>query len=87
MNIVFTKNGWNDYQYWLNEDKKNLKRLNKLIQDITRNGNTGIGKPEALTNDLQGLWSRRINERDHLIYKIENNELYILSCRYHYGDH
>ncbi len=87
MNIVFTKNGWNDYQYWLNEDKKNLKRLNKLIQDITRNGNTGIGKPEALTNDLQGLWSRRINERDRLIYKIENNELYILSCRYHYGDH
>ena len=87
MNIVFTKNGWNDYQYWLNEDKKNLKRLNKLIQDITRNGNTGIGKPEALTNDLQGLWSRRINERDRLIYKIENNELYILSCRYPYGDH
>lgn len=87
MNIVFTKNGWNDYQYWLNEGKKNLKRLNKLIQDITRNGNTGIGKPEALTNDLQGLWSRRINERDRLIYKIENNELYILSCRYHYGDH
>lgn len=87
MNIVFTKNGWNDYQYWLNEGKKNLKRLNKLIQDITRNGNTGIGKPEALTNDLQGLWSRRINERDCLIYKIENNELYILSCRYHYGDH
>ena len=87
MNIVFTKNGWNDYQYWLNEDKKNLKRLNKLIQDITRNRNTGIDKPEALTNDLQGLWSRRINERDHLIYKIENNELYILSCRYHYGDH
>lgn len=87
MNIVFTKNGWNDYQYWLNEDKKNLKRLNKLIQDITRNGNTGIGKPEALTNDLQGLWSRKINERDRLIYKIENIELYILSCRYHYGDH
>mgnify|MGYP000488566569 FL=1 len=87
MNIVFTKNGWNDYQYWLNEDKKNLKRLNKLIQDNTRNKNTGIGKPKALTNDLQGLWSRRINERDRLIYKIESNELDILSCRYYYGDH
>ena len=87
MNKVFTDNAWADYTYWQTEDRKTLKRINKLIEDICRNGNNGIGKPEPLVRNLSGYWSRRINDSDRLIYKIEGEELYILSCRYHYDDH
>ena len=87
MNKCFTDNGWKDYLYWETEDKKTLKRINKLIDDISRNGNEGIGKPEPLSGDLAGFWSRRINQQDRLIYQIEGNTLYILSCRYHDGHH
>ncbi|MBR0384541.1 MAG: Txe/YoeB family addiction module toxin, partial [Eubacteriaceae bacterium] len=79
MNKCFTDNGWKDYLYWETEDKKTLKRINKLIDDISRNGNEGIGKPEPLSGDLAGFWSRRINQQDRLIYQIEGNTLYILS--------
>lgn len=84
MNKVFTKNGWEDYIYWQTEDKKTLKKINKLIEDICRNGNSGIGKPELLLGDLSGFWSRRINEKDRLVYKIDEKNVYIISCRYHY---
>jgi len=84
MNKVFTENGWSDYEYWQNEDRKTLKKINLLIQDIERNGNSGIGKPEALRGNLSGFWSRRINEKDRLIYKTDANNIYILACRYHY---
>ncbi len=87
MNKCFTDNGWKDYLYWETEDKKTLKRINQLIHDVDRNGNEGIGKPEPLSGDLAGFWSRKINRQDRLIYKIEGNAIYILSCRYHYGDH
>ena len=87
MNKVFTDNAWKDYSYWVKEDRKTLKRINKLIDDISRNGNEGIGKPEMLLGDLSGYWSRRINEKDRLIYKIDNENIYILSCRYHYSNH
>ena len=87
MNKLFTDNGWKDYIYWETEDKKTLKRINKLIEDISRNGNEGIGKPEPLSGDLVGFWSRRINDKDRLIYKIEGNDICILACRYHYDDH
>ena len=86
MNKLFTDNGWKDYTYWESEDRKTLKRINKLIIDIERNGNDGIGKPEPLTGELSGFWSRRINDKDRLIYKIEGNNIYILACRYHYDD-
>ncbi len=86
MNKVFTKNGWLDYVYWQTEDRKTLRRINQLIEDINRNGNEGIGKPEALTGNLAGFWSRRINDKDRLIYKIDNDNIYILACRYHYGN-
>lgn len=86
MNKIFTDHGWSDYVYWETEDRKTLKRINRLIDDISRNGNEGIGKPEPLIGDLAGFWSRRINEKDRLIYKLENNQIYILSCRYHYND-
>ena len=86
MNKVFTKNGWEDYLYWQMEDRKTLKKINSLIDDISRNGNEGIGKPEALTGNLAGFWSRRINDKDRLIYKIDQNNIYRVACRYHYGD-
>lgn len=86
MKVVFTENGWKDYTYWQTEDKKTLKRINKLIEDIKRNGNTGIGKPEGLKGNLSGFWSRRINDADRLVYKIDDDNVYILACRYHYGD-
>ena len=87
MNKLFTQNAWKDYLYWETEDRKTLKRINSLINDIDRNGNTGIGKPEPLGGDLSGFWSRRINDKDRLIYKIEDNNICVLACRYHYGDH
>ena len=86
MNKVFTENGWADYTFWETEDRKTLKKINKLIEDICRNGNEGIGKPEALSGNLAGYWSRRINDKDRLIYKIDENNVFILSCRYHYSD-
>ena len=83
----FTENGWTDYIYWETEDRKTLKRINKLIEDIDRNGNEGIGKPEPLSGKLAGYWSRRINEKDRLVYAIEDDEIIIISCRFHYDDH
>ena len=86
MNKVFTKNGWEDYIYWQTQDKKTLKRINTLIEDISRNGNEGIGKPEPLKGNLSGYWSRRIDDQNRLVYKIDDKNIYILACRYHYSD-
>ena len=86
MNKLFTQNAWKDYLYWHSEDRKTLKRINALLKDIERNGNMGIGKPEPLTGDLAGFWSRRINEKDRLVYRIAGDEIQILACRYHYHD-
>ncbi|MBQ9327995.1 MAG: Txe/YoeB family addiction module toxin [Solobacterium sp.] len=86
MNKRFTDNGWDDYTYWQTEDKKTLKRINALLKDIDRNGNEGIGKPEPLSGDLAGFWSRRINDKDRLIYRIIDDEIVVLACRTHYGD-
>lgn len=66
---------------------KNIKKINKLIDDISRNGNEGIGKPEPLIGNFKGFWSRRINDKDRLIYKIDEGAIYIISCRQHYTDH
>lgn len=84
MNKVFTENGWADYLYWQIEDRKMLKKINQLLKDIERNGNEGLGKPDPLTGNLSGYWSRRISERDRLVYRIDEVNIYILSCRYHY---
>ena len=86
MNKVFTDNGGADYVYWQTEDRKTLKKINNLIKDIDRDGNEGIGKPEPLTGTLSGYWCRRINDKDRLIYKIDDTTIYILACRYHYSD-
>lgn len=82
----FTENAWKDYTYWQTEDRKTLKRINKLLEDIERNGHGGIGKPEPLTGALSGFWSRRINEKDRLIYRISGENIDILACRYYYSD-
>ena len=86
MKINFTETGWNDYTYWETQDKKTLKQINKLITDIERNGNDGIGKPEPLNGDLSGWWSRHINETDRIVYKITNETIEILQCKGHYND-
>lgn len=84
MNKVWTENAWQDYIYWQTEDRKTLKKINRLIEDICRNGDTGIGKPEPLVGELSGFWSRRIDETNRLVYKSDASNIYILSCLYHY---
>lgn len=86
MNKAFTDIGWEDYLYWQTEDRKTLRKINTLLKDIERNGNEGIGKPEPLTGDLSGFWSRRINQKDRLIYALEMEQIIIIACRYHYDD-
>lgn len=86
MNKAFTDIGWEDYLYWQKEDRKTLRKINTLLKDIERNGNEGIGKPEPLTGDLSGFWSRRINQKDRLIYALEMDQIIIIACRYHYDD-
>ena len=85
MKLIWSTKSWNDYLYWQKVDKKNFKRINELIKSCTRTPFEGIGKPEALKRDLQGYWSRRITSEHRLVYKFENGNLYIASCRYHYG--
>ena len=86
MDTLWTEIGWSDYEYWQEQDRKTLKRINSLIKDIKRNGYTGIGKPEPLKHDFQGYWSRRIDDTNRLVYKIEENTLIIVQCRSHYHD-
>lgn len=86
MNKAFTDIGWEDYLCWQTEDRKTLRKINTLLKDIERNGNEGIGKPEPLTVDLSGFWSRRINQKDRLIYALEMDQIIIIACRYHYDD-
>ena len=84
MNKVFSKTAWEEYLYWQTEDKKVLKRINDLIKDIERNGNTGNGKPEGLKHELSGFWSRRITEEHRLIYSLDDKNIYVVGCRGHY---
>lgn len=86
MNKAFTDIGWEDYLYWQTEDRKTLRKINTLLKDIERNGNESIGKPEPLTGDLSGFWSRRINQKDRLLYALEMDQIIIIACRYHYDD-
>lgn len=84
---IWSDDAWDDYLYWQQNDRKIAKRINDLIKDIERNGAlSGIGKPEALRGDLQGEFSRRINEKDRLVYHMEDNRIYIAHCKGHYGD-
>ena len=84
MKKTWDEEAWEDYLYWQAQDKKTLRRINQLLKDIERNPYEGMGKPEALKYDFQGYWSRRINETNRLVYRIENGQLEIYQCRTHY---
>lgn len=85
MLLVWDENAWADYLWWQSQDRRVLKRINALIQDIVGNGNAGIGKPEPLKHDFAGYWSRRITDEHRLVYKIAIDEVRIAACRYHYS--
>ena len=84
MKVVFSTRGWDDYLWWQRQDRKLLNRINQLIQDVMRNGNEGIGKPEPSKHGFQGYWSRRINDEHRLVYKVVDDEVRVAACRYHY---
>ena len=86
MNKVWQDQAWEDYLYWQTQDKKTLKRINQLLKDIDRNGYDGIGKPEALKHEFQGFWSRRIDDSNRIVYRIENEQIEIIQCGSHYRD-
>ncbi|AQM20557.1 MULTISPECIES: Txe/YoeB family addiction module toxin [Gammaproteobacteria] len=82
--LSWTDESWNDYVYWQTQDKKTLKRINKLITDVKRSPFEGIGKPEPLKENLSGFWSRRIDDANRLVYAVDDSAITIISCRYHY---
>ncbi|MCF4005616.1 Txe/YoeB family addiction module toxin [Corynebacterium uropygiale] len=84
MILIWDENAWEDYLYWQQQDRKILKRINRLIEDISRHRNEGIGKPEPLKSNLSGYWSRRINHEHRLVYRISGEKILIASCRYHF---
>ena len=84
MRIIFSKISWEDYTSWQSEDKSMIKKINELIKDIQRTPFDGKGKPESLKYDLSGFWSRRIDREHRLVYRVEENDLFIYSCKYHY---
>ena len=84
MKYIFVDESWEDYLYWQSTEKKIVKRINELIKAIKRTPYEGIGKPEPLKFQLQGCWSRRIDQEHRLIYELNENEIRIISCRFHY---
>ncbi|MDN5881507.1 MAG: Txe/YoeB family addiction module toxin [Nitrosospira sp.] len=84
--LYFTPSAWKDYLYWTTQDKKTLKRLNKLIQSSLRTPFEGIGKPESLMGELTGYWSRRIDDKHRLVYRVTDTTIDVIQCRDHYGD-
>lgn len=85
MNLVFTPSAWEDYLWFQDHDRKLLKRVNLLIKDVLRSPFEGVGKPEPLKADLQGYWSRRINEEHRLVYTTTATDVTIVGCRFHYS--
>lgn len=83
---AWTDDAWEDYVYWQSQDRRTLKRINNLLKDIDRNGYSGIGKPEKLSEELSGYWSRRIDDKNRLVYRIENEIVKIVQCGSHYRD-
>lgn len=84
--ITFAEDAWEEYLYWQSQDKKTLKRINNLLKAIQREPFTGEGKPELLKNSPNGEWSRRINEKDRLVYIVNNTGITVTQCRGHYAD-
>lgn len=86
MNKIWHDNAWEDYLYWQLQDRKTLKRINELLQDIDRSKYKGIGKPEPLKHNLSGWWSRRIDDKNRIVYRIKDNQIEIAQCGAHYRD-
>jgi toxin YoeB len=84
MNKSFSDNAWEEYIYWQTQDKKTLKRINAMLKDIDRSPYKGIGKPEPLKENWSGFWSRRIDDVNRIVYKVENGQLIIVQCGSHY---
>lgn len=82
--VLFTAEAWDDYQYWQTQDRKTLKRINQLIREVQRTPFEGVGKPEPLKANLSGFWSRRIDDVNRLVYEAQEDQINIVSCRYHY---
>ena len=85
MKILWHENAWDDYCFWQTEDKKTLKKLNALIKDIQRSPFDGIGKPEPLKENLSGWWSRRIDDTNRIVYKLDGDNIIIAACKGHYN--
>ena len=86
-NVSFTLDSLREYMYWQQEDRRTLVKINKLINDIVRNGNEGIGHPEPLKHDMPGKWSRKIDDKNRLTYKIhDDGKVEIFNCKGHYSD-
>ena len=81
--LAWTDEAWDSYVYWQSQDKKTLKRINKLIKATQSNPFQGIGKPEPLKENLSGFWSRRIDDTNRFVYAVDDDYLTIISCRYH----
>lgn len=86
MKKEFYELAWEQIEYWQNQDKKTPKKISKLLSDIERNGNSGLGHPEPLKGNLSGWWSREIDEKNRLVYKIEDDSIKIYQCKNHYDD-
>ena len=84
--IQFSERGWEDFSYWMDVDRKTMNRIMKIIADIRRNGYQGIGKPEPLSGNLSGYWSRRIDEKNRIVYRLEGNIVKIIQCGSHYRE-
>ena len=86
MKIQFDETAWEQITYWMEQDKKTLRKINKLLEDISLNGNTGLGHPEPLKDNLSGYWSREIDKKNRLIYKIEGDSITVIQCKNHYDE-
>jgi toxin YoeB len=84
MILAWADNAWDDYIYWQKTDQKMLKRINTLIKEIQRQPFAGIGDPEPLKHNWSGYWSRRIDREHRLVYRIDNEMITVVQCRYHY---
>ncbi len=89
MNIEFTQNAWEEFEYWMETDREVVKKIKELLKDIKKSAFRGIGKPEPLKFDLKGYWSRRITGEHRLVYKVEgkkgaSQKCYVIQCRFHY---
>lgn len=86
MTKAWTDDAWADFEYWMGQDKKTLRRIKELLKDIDRNGYKGKGKPEPLKGNLSGYWSRHIDDKNRIVYKIEGDIIKIVQCGSHYRD-